>query len=281
MRLLDRYEEIVGHQEVERLRRLAERLAGKRIVHVNSTRSGGGVAEILGWMVPLMQELGINARWEVITGPPDFYRVTKAFHNGLQGLPVSLREERFRSALRGQSRERPAAEPGGGHRLRARSAADLPAAIHAAGPGGPLDMALPHRRLAPESRHLEIPGDGHFPLRCGDLLDARLRPAAGLPDVPDSALDRSAVGQELRHSRGGTAGDAFAAGHRPGTAAVGASLAVRSLQGSAGRDRGVSLAATLLSGNAVGVGRRTGRRRSRRGRGAPRSARSGRRRRRT
>ena len=46
MRLLDRYEEIVGHQEVERLRRLAERLAGKRIVHVNSTRNGGGVAEI-------------------------------------------------------------------------------------------------------------------------------------------------------------------------------------------------------------------------------------------
>ena len=161
MRLLDRYEEIVGHQEVERLRRLAERLAGKRIVHVNSTRTGGGVAEILGWMVPLMEELGIDARWEVIAGPPDFYRVTKAFHNGLQGLPVSLQKERFRSALRGQSGERPAAEPGGGHRLRARSATDLPAAIHAAGPGGPLDLALPHRRLAPESRHLEVPGDGH------------------------------------------------------------------------------------------------------------------------
>jgi trehalose synthase len=95
MRLLDRYEEIVGHLEVERLRRLAERLAGKRIVHVNSTRSGGGVAEILGWMVPLLQELGINARWEVIAGPPDFYRVTKAFHNGLQGLPVSLRKRDF------------------------------------------------------------------------------------------------------------------------------------------------------------------------------------------
>ena len=95
MRLLDRYEEIVGHQEVERLRRLAERLAGKRIVHVNSTRTGGGVAEILGWMVPLMEELGIDARWEVIAGPPDFYRVTKAFHNGLQGLPVSLQKSDF------------------------------------------------------------------------------------------------------------------------------------------------------------------------------------------
>ena len=119
MRLLDRYEEIVGHQEVERLRRLAERLAGKRIVHVNSTRIGGGVAEILGWMVPLLEELGIDARWEVITGPPDFYRVTKAFHNGVAGPAGVAQEERFRSALRGQSGKRPAAEPGGGHRVRA------------------------------------------------------------------------------------------------------------------------------------------------------------------
>jgi trehalose synthase len=95
MRLLDRYEETVGHQEVERLRRLAQPLAGKRIVHVNSTRTGGGVAEILGWMVPLMQELGIDARWEVVTGPPEFYRVTKSFHNGLQGLPVALRQSEF------------------------------------------------------------------------------------------------------------------------------------------------------------------------------------------
>ncbi len=95
MKLLDRYEEIVGHQEVERLRRLAARLAGKRIVHVNSTRSGGGVAEILGWMAPLMCELGLDARWEVISAPADFYRVTKAFHNGLQGLPVSLKKSDF------------------------------------------------------------------------------------------------------------------------------------------------------------------------------------------
>ena len=95
MKLLDRYEEIVGHQEVEHLRRLAARLAGKRIVHVNSTRTGGGVAEILGWMIPLMQELGINASWEVIAGSPEFYRVTKSFHNGLQGLPVSLKKSDF------------------------------------------------------------------------------------------------------------------------------------------------------------------------------------------
>ena len=72
MKLLDRYEEIVGHQEVERLRRLAERLSGKRMVHVNSTRTGGGVAEILGWMIPLMEELGIDARWEIDRRPAGF-----------------------------------------------------------------------------------------------------------------------------------------------------------------------------------------------------------------
>ena len=95
MKLLDRYEEVVGSIEVRQLRQLAGRLAGKRIVHVNSTRSGGGVAEILGWMMPIMQELGLDARWEVIHGPPDFYRVTKAFHNGLQGMGVSLKRRDF------------------------------------------------------------------------------------------------------------------------------------------------------------------------------------------
>jgi trehalose synthase len=95
MNLLDRYEEIVGHQEIKRLHQLADRLTGKKIVHVNSTRTGGGVAEILSWMVPLMCELGIDARWEVIAGNAEFYRVTKTFHNGLQGLPVSLRPSDF------------------------------------------------------------------------------------------------------------------------------------------------------------------------------------------
>ena len=95
MKLLDRYEEVVGHHEIQRLYRLAEQLAGKRVVHVNSTRNGGGVAEILRWMVPLMQELGIDASWEVIEGSADFYRVTKSFHNGLQGLPVALKKRDY------------------------------------------------------------------------------------------------------------------------------------------------------------------------------------------
>lgn len=93
--LLDRYEHVVGHLEIQRLRRLGQRLAGIRVVHVNSTKSGGGVAEILGWMIPIMQELGIDARWETIAGPPEFYHVTKSLHNGLQGLPGTLQTRDF------------------------------------------------------------------------------------------------------------------------------------------------------------------------------------------
>jgi trehalose synthase len=84
------YGAVVGEASIRQLRHLGSRLAGVRLVHVNSTREGGGVAEILAWMVPLMRELGIEASWEVITGPPAFYDVTKAIHNGLQGMRVPL-----------------------------------------------------------------------------------------------------------------------------------------------------------------------------------------------
>jgi len=76
---LERYEQIVGCQEVNRLKRMAERLGGKRIIHVNSTRAGGGVAEILGWMVPLMNELGLDAHWEVI---PNSIKSPRVFTTG-------------------------------------------------------------------------------------------------------------------------------------------------------------------------------------------------------
>lgn len=84
------YEPVVGPASIRQLRQLGSRLAGTRLVHINSTREGGGVAEILNWMVPLMRDMGIEASWEVITGPPRFYEVTKAIHNGLQGMPVQL-----------------------------------------------------------------------------------------------------------------------------------------------------------------------------------------------
>ena len=88
--LLDAYAPVTGEAVVHHLRLLAARLEGRRVVHVNSTRVGGGVAEILAKMIPLMQELGLQVDWEVITGESDFYQCTKSFHNALQGDPVEI-----------------------------------------------------------------------------------------------------------------------------------------------------------------------------------------------
>ncbi|MBE0602502.1 MAG: glycosyl transferase family 1, partial [Deltaproteobacteria bacterium] len=89
-KLLSSYEGVVGSAVLRQLRQLGEKLAGIRIVHVNSTREGGGVAEILEWMVPLMNDVGLEASWEVIHGDPRFFEITKSIHNGLQGFQVPL-----------------------------------------------------------------------------------------------------------------------------------------------------------------------------------------------
>jgi len=93
---LERYAEVAGGDVIEHLRQLARLLKGIKVVHVNSTRTGGGVAEILGRLVPLMNELGIEASWLVIEGDEDFFRCTKSFHNALQGTPVGLSESALR-----------------------------------------------------------------------------------------------------------------------------------------------------------------------------------------
>jgi trehalose synthase len=93
MSLLDSYREVAPTGTVDFLQRLAEKVRGRKILHVNSTRIGGGVAEILRSLVPLLQDMGIEARWEVITGTEDFFTVTKSFHNALQGQEQILSAE--------------------------------------------------------------------------------------------------------------------------------------------------------------------------------------------
>lgn len=88
--LLDDYAEIVGAVVIDQLKQLARPLQGMKVVHVNSTREGGGVAEILNWLIPFKNELGLEAEWEVVSGDRDFYQCTKSFHNGLQGNPVLI-----------------------------------------------------------------------------------------------------------------------------------------------------------------------------------------------
>ena len=87
---IDAYREVAPPGVVDFLLRLAERVRGRRFVHVNSTRLGGGVAEILNRLVPMLTELGVDTAWQVIEGDPEFFTVTKAFHNALQGAEVPL-----------------------------------------------------------------------------------------------------------------------------------------------------------------------------------------------
>lgn len=92
IRLQD-YEQIVGREEIADLSIFAERVGPKRLQNVNSTAVGGGVAEILTRLVPLLGELGIEATWDVIKGDQAFFNVTKAFHNALHGHPEEITRE--------------------------------------------------------------------------------------------------------------------------------------------------------------------------------------------
>ena len=90
MTQLSDYGSIAGEEVVSQLSRLAERLAPRTLMHINSTRVGGGVAEMLERSVPLFNLLGLETRWEVIQGDEAFFEVTKAMHNALQGQKVRL-----------------------------------------------------------------------------------------------------------------------------------------------------------------------------------------------
>jgi trehalose synthase len=87
---IDGYEASAGAESIALLKRLAAPLRGARVLHLNATPYGGGVAEILRSEVPLLRDLGIAADWKIITGNADFFAVTKAIHNGLQGATREL-----------------------------------------------------------------------------------------------------------------------------------------------------------------------------------------------
>jgi trehalose synthase len=93
------YGTIASRTLMEEIRRLAEPLAGKRVLHLSATAFGGGVAEINYTLVPLMRDAGLDVEWRIIHGEEEFFNVTKAIHNGLQGNPQGLTaadEEIFR-----------------------------------------------------------------------------------------------------------------------------------------------------------------------------------------
>lgn len=90
MSKIEEYAAAAGRSAIEELKAIAGRLEGKTILNVNSTAVGGGVAEILNRMLPMMTELGIRPRWELVKGGEDFYAVTKKFHNALHGSRQEL-----------------------------------------------------------------------------------------------------------------------------------------------------------------------------------------------
>src|SRR5215216_2229634 len=87
------YASLASRGVMDEIRRLAEPLAGKRVVHVSATAFGGGVAEINYALVPLMRDVGLDVEWRIIRGADEFFNVTKTIHNALQGNPQGLSED--------------------------------------------------------------------------------------------------------------------------------------------------------------------------------------------
>ncbi len=87
------YRPIVGEEIISEIRKMAAPLRGARVLHVNATPFGGGVAEMLQTLVPLMRDVGLEAEWQIIAGAEEFFTVTKACHNGLQGMDIPFTAE--------------------------------------------------------------------------------------------------------------------------------------------------------------------------------------------
>jgi len=95
MNQLEAYVPIVGSSTIDELSLLAERLRGVSIQNINSTAVGGGVAEILTRMIPLLKQLGVDARWDVIKGDEKFFEVTKKMHNALHGVEATITDAEY------------------------------------------------------------------------------------------------------------------------------------------------------------------------------------------
>jgi len=98
---IDDYIPIIGEDKVKRLKELAAPLQNKRVLHLNATAYGGGVAELLKTQVAIMQSLGLYVDWYVMRANPEFFDVTKLFHNTLQGHPGTISEDQKNIYLEG------------------------------------------------------------------------------------------------------------------------------------------------------------------------------------
>ncbi|HYM49507.1 MAG TPA: glycosyltransferase [Candidatus Limnocylindrales bacterium] len=92
---LDSYRASAGAEAIDLIRQLATPLRGLRVLHLNATPYGGGVAEILRSEIPLLRDAGLEAEWRIISGDQAFFSVTKAIHNGLQGAVAGVTAEQW------------------------------------------------------------------------------------------------------------------------------------------------------------------------------------------
>ncbi|MHB1645355.1 MAG: glycosyltransferase [Candidatus Acididesulfobacter diazotrophicus] len=95
MNPINDYAEIVGSETIDELKEIASHLEGKIVQNINSTAVGGGVAEILNRMIPLLKQLNVDARWDFIKGGEKFFEITKKIHNSLHGINIDITKEEF------------------------------------------------------------------------------------------------------------------------------------------------------------------------------------------
>ncbi|MCD6413511.1 MAG: glycosyltransferase [Elusimicrobia bacterium] len=106
------YEKIVGGEQLENIINIARPLAGLKVQHINSTKTGGGVAEILGNLDPMLNEIGIASEWSTITGDDHFFEITKKIHNSLHGRDEKLTSDDFAYYRETVSRQEKVLRPG-------------------------------------------------------------------------------------------------------------------------------------------------------------------------
>jgi trehalose synthase len=147
---LEDYREVAPQGTMELLVRLAERLRGRRYLHVSASRYGGGPAEILSRLVPIMQDLGIDATWEVVVGDPDFYAAIRVLEQAMAGGDLTVTDRMLQAY------------------------ADT-AALNAPKFALEADVVMIHD-LAPLPLVRHRPGDGHWVWRChADLSRSQRR----------------------------------------------------------------------------------------------------------
>lgn len=98
-RSLEDYRQIVGDEVISKIHRKAMGILGKHVLHINSTYQGGGVAEMLQSLIPLMNDIGVDTGWRIVHGNPEFFSLTKTFHNALQGQQIEISDIKKRLYL--------------------------------------------------------------------------------------------------------------------------------------------------------------------------------------